>query len=513
MGNHFHESAAKLHLSMTAAATAAIFFHRCLVETSSGDGGTAGRSDGKDWSSGSSSKSNGGSGSSSGSSSSSSSSSRPSSSSTPSSSKPSCVMPRCLEKYDAYVVAATCLFLASKVVEEPRRIRDVLNTTHHVRHPDRAPLLLDQEFSARREAIVACEQSVLRALAFDTEAETAYPALATLAETIGLGPTVLRLAHSLANDGLRCRRLIARTRPLLLAVGCVYVALSVAAGEGAEEKDEREEGDRLRAQQEQDQRQKDGPAPGVNQEWTGQTSGAAQGFVQANFVALPHKAAGDFLHFALRNPRACPVLAVTRPGEASLPAGLAAGADLRTDIPKYRVWRDGALVDEVTDISELWTDDMVGFLLGCSYSWEHALAEAGLCPRQIEEQCNVPMFRTGIRNTAVGPFAGDLVVSMRPYPAGSVPAVAGLTGRYPGAHGGPIHWGDPADLGLTWEALRDPHWGDAVSLKEDDVPMFWACGVTPQTAVEEAKLPLVITHAPGHMFICDLLNAELDVSP
>ena len=269
MGNHFHESAAKLHMSMTAAATAAIFFHRCLVETSSGDGGTAGRSDGKDWSSGSSSKRNGGSGSSSNGGGGSSSSSRPSSSSTPSSSKPSCVMPRCLEKYDAYVVAATCLFLASKVVEEPRRIRDVLNTTHHVRHPDRAPLLLDQEFSARREAIVACEQSVLRALAFDTEAETAYPALATLAETIGLGPTVLRLAHSLANDGLRCRRLIARTRPLLLAVGCVYVALSVAAGEGAEEKDEREEGDRLRAQQEQGQRQKDGPAPGVNQEMDG----------------------------------------------------------------------------------------------------------------------------------------------------------------------------------------------------------------------------------------------------
>ena len=166
---------------------------------------------------------------------------------------------------------------------------------------------------------------------------------------------------------------------------------------------------------------------------------------------------------------------------------------------------------EVNDITELWTVDMVGFCLGCSFSWENVLKEAGLCPRQIEEGCNVPMFRTTLKNTRVGPFEGIKVVSLRPYKAADVARAAKITGCYPGAHGGPVHWGDPTAIGIGADELSKPHWGDAVTLRDDDVPVFWACGVTPQTAIEGAKLPLVITHAPGHMFIADIQDHELKV--
>lgn len=240
----------------------------------------------------------------------------------------------------------------------------------------------------------------------------------------------------------------------------------------------------------------------------GVTTGLAPGFVQANFVALPQAHAFEFLAFALRNPQACPVLAVTAPGDPE-PKGVAPGADLRSDLPLYRVFRDGALADEVENVSDLWTSDMVGFLLGCSFTWEQALADAGLCPRQIEEQKNVPMYRTAVRNEPFGPFQGDLVVSMRPYLPEQVEQVAALTARYPGAHGGPVHWGDAAELGIDDLARVD--WGDPVNVKPGEVPVFWACGVTPQTAIAEAGLPLVITHAPGHMFVCDTLDREMDV--
>jgi len=245
-------------------------------------------------------------------------------------------------------------------------------------------------------------------------------------------------------------------------------------------------------------------------EFTGQTSGSVPKFVQANLVALPQQHAFDFLRFCLANPRACPLLDVTAPGDP-VPRTVAADADLRTDVPKYCVWRDGRVVEERTDVSssELWPDDMVGFLLGCSFSWEHLLHEHYLTPRQVEEQRNVPMYRTNVPNASVGPFGGELVVSMRPYLPSQLPTVASLTGRYPGAHGAPIHWGDAREIGVCLES--PPDFGERVTIREGEVPAFWACGVTPQEALRAAKLPLAITHAPGHMFVTDLTDSEIHV--
>ena len=266
--------------------------------------------------------------------------------------------------------------------------------------------------------------------------------------------------------------------------------------------------------------------------FAGQTSGLAPGFVQANLVALPKEYAFDFLTFAMQNPKACPLLAVTAPGDAC-PGAVAPGADLRTDLPRYRIWRDGDLVDEVTDASGAWGDDFVGFLLGCSFSWEHVLASHGLTPRHMEEDGasssssswssssssskTVPMYRTNVANQRCGPFQGQLVVSMRPYRPQALEEVEAITARYPGAHGSPVHWGDPAALGIS--NLAAPDWGDAVALQADgvdgaadEVPVFWACGVTPQTAIIDAKLPCnVVTHSPGRMFVCDIKDQDLRV--
>ena len=248
--------------------------------------------------------------------------------------------------------------------------------------------------------------------------------------------------------------------------------------------------------------------------YDGQTSGFAPGFVQANLVVLPHAHAFDFLRFCLSNPRACPLLEVTAPGDPR-PLTVAPGADLRSDLPRYLIWRDGEVAEERTDVADVWRDDMVGFLLGCSFSWEHLLASAGLTPRHIEQGSNVPMFRTSLRNASAGAFGGHLVVSMRPYLPQQLHAVAEITARYPGAHGAPIHWGDPSALGIAPRALEaggaGPDWGDAVPMRRGELPVFWACGVTPQEALREARLPLAITHAPGHMFITDLIDEELRV--
>jgi uncharacterized protein YcsI (UPF0317 family) len=263
----------------------------------------------------------------------------------------------------------------------------------------------------------------------------------------------------------------------------------------------------------------------------GQTSGVAPGFVQANIVALPKEHAVEFLEFVRANPKGCPLLAVTEPGN---PCALtcAPNSDLRTDIPKYRVWVDGVLKEEVSDASEYWEKDMVGFLLGCSFSWEGVLTDKGYTPRHLEKNIdgtnsnkNVPMYKTNIKNIKSGCFGGEVVVSMRPYPAHQLSEVFNITARYPEAHGSPIHWGDPALIGIgtsdgenddgrssfeKWcRALSHPDFGDAVQLREGDVPVFWACGVTSQMALIEAKLPLVVTHAPGHMFICDITEEEL----
>ena len=243
-----------------------------------------------------------------------------------------------------------------------------------------------------------------------------------------------------------------------------------------------------------------------------QTSGCVPGFVQANFVAVPREHAFDFLRFCLSNPRACPLLDVTEPGDP-VPRGVAAGADLRTDLPRYRVWRDGRLAEERDEVCELWDADgtMVGFLLGCSFSWEQLLTDAGLTPRQIAEGRNVPMYATKLPNARCGAFGAELVVSMRPYLPEQVAEVARLTSEYPGAHGGPVHWGDPTELGIAADALGAPDWGEAVTVRDGEVPVFWACGVTPQNALIGAKLPFAITHAPGFMFITDLVDRELRV--
>lgn len=242
-------------------------------------------------------------------------------------------------------------------------------------------------------------------------------------------------------------------------------------------------------------------------EHAGPTSGLAQGFAQANLVVLPAAEAFDFLRFCVRNPKSCPVLEVTDPGSPH-PAALAPGADLRTDLPRYRVFRDGELVAEPADVADVWRDDLVAFLLGCSFTFEWALAAAGLPLAHQVQGVNVPMYLTDRRCVAAGPFAGPLVVSMRPFAPRDVPRAAEVSARFATMHGGPVHAGDPAALGIA--DLGAPDFGDPVALAPGEVPVFWACGVTPQAVALEVRPPLAVFHAPGHMFITDRPNAEFD---
>ena len=243
--------------------------------------------------------------------------------------------------------------------------------------------------------------------------------------------------------------------------------------------------------------------------WRQPTAGLAPGFVQANLVILPRDLAFDFLLFAQRNPKPCPVIEVTDVG-SSEPKLSAPGADLRTDVPRYCVYRDGALASEVTDLRSVWRDDFVSFLLGCSFTFESALLQAGVPVRHIEEGRNVPMFITSIPCAPAGVFRGPLVVTMRPIPAPLVARAVQISGRYPGVHGAPVHLGDPATIGIR--DLQAPDFGDAVTIRPGEVPVFWACGVTPQAVAMQAKPSLMLTHAPGHMFITDLRNEELAAS-
>lgn len=240
--------------------------------------------------------------------------------------------------------------------------------------------------------------------------------------------------------------------------------------------------------------------------WTGHTSGLAEGHVQGNVVILPQAQADHFLRYCQRNPKPCPVLAVSEPGQAGLPT-LGAGIDIRTDVPRYRVWRHGELAAEPTDVRELWRDDLVTFVLGCSFSFEQALLDAGLPVRHIEQGRNVPMFRTNIATEAAGPFHGPLVVTMRPMRAAAAIRAIQVTSRFPDVHGAPVHIGDPALIGIA--DLAKPDYGDAVDVRPDELPVFWACGVTPQAAIAQARPEFCITHAPGAMLITDLLNHEL----
>lgn len=233
------------------------------------------------------------------------------------------------------------------------------------------------------------------------------------------------------------------------------------------------------------------------------TSGWATGFTQANLVMLPKDWAFDMLLFGQRNPQPVPLLDVTDPGSTS--TSLAPGADLRTDLPLYRVWRDGKLVDEPQDVIDVWQDDLVSFLIGCSFSFENALMEAGVPVRNIDQGRNVSMYRTNIACRTAGRLSGPLVVSMRPIPAGLVTTAVQVTARMPQVHGAPVHVGSPEALGIT--DLAEPDFGEAVTAEEYDVPVFWACGVTPQAALMASKPPFAITHAPGHMFITDIPDA------
>ena len=240
--------------------------------------------------------------------------------------------------------------------------------------------------------------------------------------------------------------------------------------------------------------------------WTKPTAGLALGYAQANLVVLPKEWAFEFLLFCHRNPRPCPVLDVTDVGSPH-PLRVAPEADLRTDLPRYRIYRHGQLDAEVTEITDLWQDDMVAFLLGCSYTFEAALLAAGIPVRHIEEGCNVPMYITNIGCAPAGRFRGPMVVSMRPIPSRQVVEAMEITARFPKAHGAPVHIGDPAAIGIA--DLARPDFGDTVTVREREIPLFWACGVTPQVAAREARPELMITHAPGHMFITDVRDEEL----
>ena len=233
---------------------------------------------------------------------------------------------------------------------------------------------------------------------------------------------------------------------------------------------------------------------------TGPTAHLAPGCVQANLVVLPRALASDFIDFAERNPKPCPIVEVIERGAEAVRA--APGSDLRTDVPRYRLLVDGAHTDTAIDATDWWRDDLVSVLLGCSFSFETALIRAGLPVRHIEQGRNVPMFITNRQCRPVGNFAGPLVVSMRPMPAAAVNEARQVTGAYPQAHGDPVHAGDPAQLGIA--DLHSPDFGDAVDVYAGEVPVFWACGVTPQLAIANAAPEIAIVHEPGHMFITDL---------
>lgn len=238
----------------------------------------------------------------------------------------------------------------------------------------------------------------------------------------------------------------------------------------------------------------------------GHTSGLAPGHVQGNVVILPIDLAADFLLFCQRNPKPCPLLAVSEPGHPALPT-LGADIDIRTDVPRYRVWREGTLVDEPNDIASYWRHDLVTFVIGCSFSFEQALLDAGVPLRHVELGRSVAMYRTSLATQPAGRFYGPLVVSMRPLtPANAIRAVQ-ITSRFPSVHGAPVHLGKPELLGI--ENLARPDYGDAIAVEADELPVFWACGVTPQAAVAAARPAFCITHSPGCMLITDRLNHEL----
>jgi uncharacterized protein YcsI (UPF0317 family) len=240
--------------------------------------------------------------------------------------------------------------------------------------------------------------------------------------------------------------------------------------------------------------------------FTGPTAGLAHGWVQGNVAIVPSDAADDFARYCAANSRACPVLAIGRAGDPALPA-LGEDIDIRTDLPRYFIYRDGELVGETQEITTLWRQDFVTFVIGCSFTFENALRDAGVPLRHVDEKRNVAMYRTNRATEAVGPFGGALVVSMRPFSPADADRATAISARFPTMHGAPIHRGDPDAIGLA--DLSRPDYGEAVPIRADDVPLFWACGVTSQVALQSARLPLFIAHAPGCMLITDLTHESV----
>lgn len=234
------------------------------------------------------------------------------------------------------------------------------------------------------------------------------------------------------------------------------------------------------------------------------TSGISLGYAQANLMIVPKELAFDVLLFAQRNPKPCPILGVLDAGETT--GSLLKGGDIRTDVPKYVVYENGVAVETPTDITKYWRDDLVTFIIGCSFTFETALLEAGLPVAHMQQGVNVPMFKTNVRCESAGKIGGPLVVSMRPMPASQVADAVRITSRYPAVHGAPVHIGNPEEIGIM--DINKPDFGDAVQIPDGQIPVFWACGVTPQAAMMESKPSLAIAHAPGHMLITDAKDSQ-----
>jgi uncharacterized protein YcsI (UPF0317 family) len=241
------------------------------------------------------------------------------------------------------------------------------------------------------------------------------------------------------------------------------------------------------------------------------TAGLGRGYLQANLAIMPETHALDFMRYCQRNPKPCPLTGVSDTGNPILHT-MGRDIDIRSDVPAYNIYRDGRLVGSANDINDIWQDDFVTFALGCSFTFEHALAAAGIPVWHVDHDKTVPMFRSNIDTVPAGPFSGKMVVSMRAIPEARVEEAAGISRRFPLAHGAPVYWGDPAAIGIT--DITTPEWGDTAPVPAGHVPVFWACGVTPQVALEAAKLPICVTHKPGHMLITDIAeDAEIPVLP
>ena len=245
--------------------------------------------------------------------------------------------------------------------------------------------------------------------------------------------------------------------------------------------------------------------------YTSHTAGLASGFLQANLAIMPERYALDFMRFCQRNPKPCPLTGVSDTGNPMMTT-LGRDLDIRRDVPAFNIYRNGVLDGSVLDITDYWADDFVAFALGCSFTFEHAVQKAGIDLWHIVHNRTVPMFRSNIQTVPAGPFSGSMVVSMRMIAEEKLELVTEISRKYPLAHGGPVHWGDPAKIGI--QDLAKPDWGDAVPVEEGKIPVFWACGVTPQVAIEKARMPICITHKPGHMLITDIAeDAEIPVLP